>query len=193
MATPGDVIVNPTQGDTIIFRKTGTETNGELLEFEMILEPAAAGTPRHIHPNSEERFQVLAGTIMAEVGDRELTAGEGEEVVVPKGTPHRWWNGSQQEARVVVAFSPASRMDAFLESLYGLAQDGKTNQDGVPSPLQLAVLAPAYSDVIYIASPPLFVQKILFGVLGPVARWLGYEADYPYPYAEQNTPASLSE
>lgn len=38
-----------------------------------------------------------------------------------------------------------------------------------------------YRDVLYPASPPRTVQKVLFALLNPVARLLGYGADYSYP------------
>ena len=39
MAKPGDVIENPVTGERIVFRKTARETNGELLQFELLLKP----------------------------------------------------------------------------------------------------------------------------------------------------------
>ena len=42
-----------------------------------------------------------------------------------------------------------------------------------------------YEDEIYLARPPLFVQRAIFGVLASIGRLLGYRAEYPYPYARQ--------
>jgi hypothetical protein len=36
-----------------------------------------------------------------------------------------------------------------------------------------------FSDVVVFRSPPPAVQRLLFGVLAPVARWRGYHATYP--------------
>jgi hypothetical protein len=33
--------------------------------------------------------------------------------------------------------------------------------------------------VLYFTKPPRVLQKILFGILAPVARLLGYEGSYP--------------
>jgi hypothetical protein len=33
--------------------------------------------------------------------------------------------------------------------------------------------------VIVFRSPPLSVQRALFGALAPIARWYGYRATYP--------------
>jgi hypothetical protein len=45
--------------------------------------------------------------------------------------------------------------------------------------LQLALVAPEFGDVIVFRKPPPAVQRAIFGVLAPVARWRGYRATYP--------------
>jgi quercetin dioxygenase-like cupin family protein len=184
MAKPGDVIENPLIGDRIVFHRTRDETDGELLEFDLYAQPSAAGPPRHVHPHSEERFEILEGNLRAEVDGQEMSFSEGDTFTVAAGVPHTWWNEGELEARVRVSLQPEAGMESFLETIYGLAKDGKTNAKGIPSPLQLAVTASAYFDTNYVASPPLAVQKVVFAVLRPVARLLGYRADYPYPYEE---------
>ena len=78
-------------------------------------------------------------------------------------------------------FRPALKIDRFFESYFGLAQDGKLNEDGSPSFWQLAVMAPYFGDGIRTPSLPWAVQRVIFGLLGPVGRLLGYRARYPYP------------
>ena len=182
MAKSGQMIENPIIGDRVIFRKTAQDTDGEMLELEIFIKPGAAGPPLHIHPNSEERFTVLEGKLDATVDGGNLSLGKSETFSVPAGVPHTWWNSGESEARVLVQFSPASRMETFLETFYGLAKVGKVDSNGVPGFLQLAVIAPAYFDVNHLANPPLALQKVLFGLLRPIGRLFGYESDYPYPY-----------
>jgi hypothetical protein len=67
----------------------------------------------------------------------------------------------------------------MIETLFGLARLGHTNAKGMPSPLQLALVAREFSDVIVLRSPPPAVQRALFGVLAPIARLRGYRATYP--------------
>src|SRR5262249_6689439 len=56
---------------------------------------------------------------------------------------------------------------------------GHTDAKGMPHVLQLALSAREFSDVIVFRSPPLAVQRALFGALAPIARWCGYRATYP--------------
>jgi hypothetical protein len=83
-------------------------------------------------------------------------------------------------------FRPASVRvctETVLETICGLAQDGKVSKAGIPSnPFRLALIAHDYEDHIYLAQPPLAVQRVLFGVLASIGRLLGYRTEYPYPY-----------
>ena len=187
MAKAGDVIENPVIGDRVVFLRTGAETGGALLEIDLFAKPGASGPPEHVHPHHEERFTVLAGTLSGRIGGRSIAAGPGEELVVPPGTPHTWWNAGNTDFHVRVALRPAGRMDEFLEAAYGLAKDGRTNAKGLPSLLQLAVLVTAYFDTNHLAKPPLVIQKIVFGPLAILGRLLRYRSDYPYPH--QRGPA----
>jgi hypothetical protein len=67
----------------------------------------------------------------------------------------------------------------MIETLYGLARLGHTDEKGMPSPLQLALTAREFSDVIVFRRPPAAVQRAIFGVLAPIARSRGYRATYP--------------
>lgn len=185
MAKAGAVIENPVIGDRIVFRRTAAESGGELLELDLFAKPGAKGPPEHVHPNQEERFTVIAGSLRAVIRGRERQFTAGEAFVVPAGTPHTWWNDGEEEAQVRVEFRPASRMESFLETIYGLAKDGKTNREGLPNTIQLAVFAREYFDVNHLARPPLPVQRIVFTVLGSLGHLLGYRANYPYPYGDR--------
>lgn len=180
MARVGDVIENPVLGDTISVLLTAAETDGELFQAEISLAPSAPGPPLHVHPTLEDRFLAREGLLGVHVGGETLTLSPGEEAVAPPGVPHRFWNAGSEPARFIAEVRPASEgFVAFIETLYGLARDGKTNKRGLPGPLQAAVLFDAYRDEIAPASPPLPVQRILFRVLAPVGRLLGFRAIYP--------------
>ena len=51
---------------------------------------------------------------------------------------------------------------------------GYTDGSGMPHLLQQALSGREFSDVIVFRSPPLLVQRALFGVLTPIARLAGY-------------------
>jgi hypothetical protein len=75
--------------------------------------------------------------------------------------------------------TPGERFAHMIETAFGLARLGHTNSKGMPHPLQLALFAQEFSDVIEFRSPPPAVQRALFSALAPIARWRGYRATYP--------------
>ena len=52
----------------------------------------------------------------------------------------------------------------MIETFY-LARLGHTDRKGMPYPLQLALSAQEFSDAIVFRSPPLAVQRVIFGAL----------------------------
>lgn len=186
MLSSGDVLEHPVTREKIVVRKTAHDTDGELFQVDFYLQPGAFVAAEHIHPLQEERFAVIAGTLRGRVGGKDLNSGPGETVVVPKGTPHVWWNSGDDELHVLVEVRPALRFESFFETFFGLAQDGKVDpKTGLPNPLQLAVMMRTFRQELVLARPPQLVQTVLFGVLTPLAKLLGYRGEYPYPSARQ--------
>lgn len=192
MVTSGAILAHPVTGEKILFRKTARDTAGELLQAELYLQPGGFVAAEHIHPQQEERFTVISGTLRGRVAGKELSSAPGETVVVPKGVPHVWWNTGADELHVLVEVRPALRLENFFETFFGLAQDGKVNpKTGLPNLVQLALVMRAYRHELVLAQPPRPVQTLLFGLLALIGRLLGYKAEHPYPQAKQvRTPAT---
>ena len=133
----------------------------------------------HRHPSVVERFTVLEGELTVKRDGQTSTLRAGETSVAEAGLWHDWWNASDLDARVRVEVTPGERFAHMIETLFGLARLGHTNAKGMPHPLQLAPFAQEFSDVIVFRSPPPAVQRVIFGVLAPIARSRGYRATYP--------------
>jgi quercetin dioxygenase-like cupin family protein len=160
--------------------RVGTEdSGGELLAVDGYVKPGGAVTGEHVHPAIDEDFTVLRGRVGFRIDGRESIAEPGKRLHVPAGTAHDWWNAGEEEAHVRVEIRPGARFEEMALNLFGLAQDGKTNSRGMPNLLQAAIFAREFSDVLYFTSPPLWVQRLLFGALARVARAFGYRGSYP--------------
>ncbi len=55
-------------------------------------EPPRLIAPWHLHHNDDEAWYVLEGTLRVNVGRDVVEAHAGSGVLVPKGTPHTYWN-----------------------------------------------------------------------------------------------------
>jgi Cupin domain len=86
VAHAGEEIRNAAAGLTLRLLQTGADTDGQLLEMEATYEPSSIDPVEHFHPRQDEHFEVLEGTLRAEIDGelRELRAGD--VLDVPAGT-----------------------------------------------------------------------------------------------------------
>jgi quercetin dioxygenase-like cupin family protein len=179
MIYPGDRLENSVTGEVLVFHQTAEQTGGALVRVETIVQPGGFVAAAHVHPAQTERFEILDGTVGFRVGRKTLIAGPGEVAFVPSGTPHRFWNAGPGEARFVCEIQPALRFESLIETMFTLAAQGKTNEQGLPGPLQLAVIADAHFDTVRLPFPPAPVQRAALAVGAPLGRMLGYHATIP--------------
>lgn len=183
MATKGQSISNSKTGEKITWVETETESNGKRLVFDFTVNPKGKLPVVHFHPNQTETFEIKSGELCFKLGSEIRPLKAGEKLTIAKGVPHQWWNPSVSEtAETVVTFEPALNTATFLEQFFGLGNDNKTKADGTPSFLQIMAMANEYE--IYLAGPPLFIQRLMGFVLGGFARLLGYKKYYRH-YSEK--------
>src|ERR687898_1351691 len=162
----------------LLFRKTSSDTGGEAVVLETFVKPDGFVAAAHVHLYQEERFEILDGSVGFMLGGKEFIAGPGEKLTVPTGTPHRFWNAGEEEARFVCEVRPALQFEQLIETMFALASDGKTNSRGLPNPLRLAVIANATFDTVRLPFPPAWMQRLGLAMGAPVGRLLGYEPVY---------------
>jgi quercetin dioxygenase-like cupin family protein len=175
----GEVWENPvTRESATILELPDTNPEGRAVA-ELTARVGARVVGEHLHPALVERFTVLEGELTVKRDGQTSILREGETAVIGEGVWHDWWNAGDRDARVRVEVTPGERFAHVIETLFGLARLGHTNAKGMPHPLQLAVFAREFSDVVVFRSPPPAIQHAVFGVLAPLARLRGYRATYP--------------
>lgn len=167
------VLTHPVTGMSLRILRSAEETGGELLEMEAGYPAGSAAPPPHFHPRQEERFVLLEGGMRTVVGGVRRDLAAGESLVLPAGTVHAMWNPGPGRARVNWQVRPALRTQEFFAIVFALAARRPVNAQGVPGLLDLALLMPHFRPEIQVTSPPAWVQSLLFGLLGPIARRLG--------------------
>ena len=178
MIRAGDAIENPVTGERIVFHKTSRETNGEAVVIEAFVKPTGFVAAAHVHPHQDERFEVLRGTVGFRSGKQKLELGPGGRLTIAAGTPHAFWNAGDDEAHFVCEVRPALQFEQLLETMFALANDGKTNKKGLPNPLRLAVIAQAHFEDVRLPFPPVWMQRVGLAMGAPVGRLFGYGAVY---------------
>jgi quercetin dioxygenase-like cupin family protein len=175
----GTEIESPQTGEKLVFRSTADSSEGRLFQAELTVKPGTYVVRSHIHPSQEESFVVLDGTYGYRIGEKTGVAHAGETLVCPIGVPHSQWNAGDEIMRILYEHRPALRSaEIFFETQFGLSRDGKLSAAGDIGLLQGAVLLEEVGDFIRPASPPVWLQRVLFPVLAVFGRARGYHARY---------------
>jgi mannose-6-phosphate isomerase-like protein (cupin superfamily) len=156
------------------FTQEVKNVENDWVHLRVFLSPRAAGPPEHIHENFDEYFVVEQGTASILVGGKKLILKAGEHIVIPKGTPHKPFN----ETNEIVVLNDTSNQHPTMpcEFAYGLSKlYPYMDKFGSESPkvlLQLAALGNSIDT--WVVKAPIQVQKTIRWLLGPTARLFGY-------------------
>jgi quercetin dioxygenase-like cupin family protein len=161
MVFSGQVLCNPVSGERFVFHTTAGDSAGELLEFDLVVEPHGRVPGGHVHPGQQESFEVQAGIVKFRKGLRTVTAGAGEQVVVPPGTFHRFANAGDEPAVIRVRVEPALRMEQLFETVAALAAEGRTMPSGLPRPLDLALFMREFEQEVRAPVAPGLVRAVM--------------------------------
>ena len=93
---------------------------------------APSGPPRwiaplHLHHSDDEAWYVLEGVLRIRMGNDEVEAHAGSAVMVPRGTPHTYWNPGAGQVRYLLVMTP---------NIYGLIQEIHQMTERSPSALR---------------------------------------------------------
>jgi quercetin dioxygenase-like cupin family protein len=147
------------------------------LDVEAEYGPGGSPPPPHLHPEQDERFQVVSGELRTKVAGAERTLRAGDTLEIPRGTPHQMWNAGAAPATVAWTTTPAGRTLDWFRTLDALQRSGRVGRNGMPGPLAFAVYLTEYRDVFRLAGPlPDPVLRTALAALAPLGRLRGYDA-----------------
>ena len=175
-AREGQSFVSRSEG----FHQTVLKREGGRMWVELELEPHAPGPPEHIHTSFAENFIVAEGTLSLLVNGEKRVVRAGESLLVTPGTRHKPFNDTG--ARVVVRppltaeYGMPEQFLVFLSQAYGFFDESESNRQLPTALLQMSRFSPKYD--VWMAGPPVGIQKALFFAIGPTARLLGYRRQY---------------
>jgi quercetin dioxygenase-like cupin family protein len=136
------VLTNPFTGQTL----ERQSEDDEVLVMETTYAAGGAPAPAHFHPAQDEHFVVISGVVRTVVDGEERILREGDELIVPAGTPHEFGGHPDEAARVRWEVRPPLRTWEFFEGMFGLLQ---AHADGRGDEADFDVAA--YDDVFRLA------------------------------------------
>ena len=169
---PGTVIAVP--GERIVVLEPQVRTSEDTLVLDLVRDPFQIENydlpPEHghIHPNQEERFEIISGRARFLIGDKYIELGPGEVGVVPPNTNHHWMALDGNQVHATAYFEPSLDVDLWFLHFQEHVSAGDMDI------LQAAVISrefvqgsPAPAD------PPPAVWNVLSRILAPIGRVLG--------------------
>lgn len=82
--------------------------------------------PLHVHHNDDEAWYVLEGALCIQMGEKVVEARAGAGVLVPRGTPHTYWNPGPGPTRYLLVMTA---------NIYQLIQDIHAMKERTPDAL----------------------------------------------------------
>ncbi len=114
-------------GDTFYCKVSTKDTDGDIYMFESTRQKKG-GPPLHLHYEQDEWWYVLQGEFLIKVGDQLYNAKAGDSVFGPRRVPHAFAKVSEEEAKMLIFFTPAGKMeDSFIARSQG-ATNNMTDQ-----------------------------------------------------------------
>lgn len=132
MACAGDQLVNPLTGERIVFRATAAQTGGALLEMDAFWPAGSRRAAEHVHPEMQERWQIIAGRAAFRVDGTERTAGPCELVLAAPGVAHEAWNPTSEPTQVRIQMRPALNWEQFVRRLFAISADAHERGQTAP-------------------------------------------------------------
>lgn len=170
--TAGDILVDPVYHERYVVRATAHDTAGAFVRVEDVAAPGPSRRQVSAHPQQEEQFTVLQGTLGLLVGTEEHLLRAGDTFTVPAGVRHRPRNAGTDDLRFVAEIRPALRFEAFLAAITAVNQSGAR---GVGYLLRAAMVLAQFPDVERPPPLPRVVEHVIFRTLAIGGRLLGYD------------------
>jgi quercetin dioxygenase-like cupin family protein len=99
------------EGDKFYTKISADDTNGNLYVLESTRDKQG-GPPLHLHPEQDEWWYVMEGEFLIKVGDQLYNAKPGDSVFGPRNVPHTFAKVNDGNARIMIVFQPAGKMEA---------------------------------------------------------------------------------
>ncbi len=148
-------------GESITFKEIIKEPDGDKLLLEGRVQ-SKCGPVMHVHYKQDEHFHVVQGTMVYETpGKEQAKLVKGQSTTFLRNTPHKFWNGGDEELLLSCWIKPANNAIYYLSALYNATKNQKKAN---PDPFVGAFLSVKYGSEYGIVELPGFVKKIIIPI-----------------------------
>lgn len=129
------------------------------------IESGADGPPIHLHPQQEEIFKVLQGKLEVYRKDQWHSLEAGDELVIPKNTPHSFRSRDAAPSYFEYIVTPKGNFTGMLQTFEALmlADKIRSNSD-LRSLLYMAMIFKKHEQEIVSVTPPQFIMTGLSAI-----------------------------
>jgi quercetin dioxygenase-like cupin family protein len=99
----------------ITFKVTPKDNSGIFIIENTFHEKG--GPAKHMHYEQDEWFYAVEGEFILEVGQDTIRLTPGDSVLAPRNVPHVWAYTGGVRGRILIAFLPAGKMEAFFREV----------------------------------------------------------------------------
>lgn len=103
-------------GISVITFKVVPQDSSGLLVIENTFREKG-GPARHLHYDQDEWFYAVEGEFVIEVGPDRFSLKPGDSLLAPRQVPHVWAYTGDGLGRMLIAFMPAGKMEAFFREV----------------------------------------------------------------------------
>ena len=123
-------------------------SEADVLEVEATYEPGGGPPPTHLHPDQDEHFEILEGSMKVVIDGDERELAAGEEIDIVRQTAHQMWNPGEVPAKVRWETRPRGRTEDFFRAVDEvMPEDG-----GMPDLGPMLELISAFDDTFVLVT-----------------------------------------
>ena len=174
-------------GEILRMRRLRDAQGQIILKIDGSLPSGAKGPPLHVHILEHEEVIVRAGTLGAVVRSEQIIVPAGGTAILPKGTPHRWWNAGDDLLELSGKVAPAVDLDRYLQALFAVLNASST---GRPSIFHFAHVIWRHRDTQSLSIPAPAIQRIVVPVIVFIGRVLGKYRGPDWPGSPESCPGA---
>jgi quercetin dioxygenase-like cupin family protein len=170
MVGSGDVLHIPDVGIRIEILRRAAETDGDLVEFDVIGRPRGIIAVPHVHVANSEHIAVLSGALRLSLAGQDRVLRAGDAIEIPPGVRHSQRAHGTGPHHLRVQWRPAGPTEAFGERLAEMSRNGDFARWGYPRLVPASRFALDFALDPYPTWLPVRIQRAVAETVVGIAR-----------------------